>query len=67
MEVLLRGEKTRKHKNPSSAAKTVNTWLGQGSAFSATIGSFVSCTPLDTEMPPGWMQLRLVMPFRDSR
>jgi hypothetical protein len=29
MEVLLRGEKARKHKNPSSAAKTVNTWLGQ--------------------------------------
>ena len=37
------------------------------SAFSAPILSFVSCTLLDTEMPPRCMQLCLVMPFRDSR
>src|SRR5208337_3195531 len=31
------------------------------------IGSFVGCTSLDTEMPPGCVQLRLVLPFPDSR
>ena len=31
------------------------------------IGNFVGCTSLDTEMPPGCVQRRLVLPFPDSR
>jgi hypothetical protein len=42
-------------------------FASRGSRSLHAIGNFVGCTSLDTEMPPGGVQLRLVLPFPDSR